>query len=137
MKHMIIAAALACTLLCGCKDGGDKHSTAESTEPVAATTSVVSTSEKISTSVSTDAEKTTATKTATVTVQSGITESTSSADVPDIVMDDAPEADETKDEAEKSTSAENEKTPETTESIGNNNVLSDDGLDWTPLRLVE
>ena len=141
MKHILTAAAVTgCLLLCGCEGRTDSSPVTDSTTAVTTTVS-----ERVPETAGTDAENETAAK--KTTAQSGTTNRSDDADEADIaiggesaaVTTDKPyEPENAATAAQAVTDQPQQTTTETTASeseanVNSDNILPDDGLNWSPL----
>ena len=144
MKSITIVLVLAGLLLCGCEGGKNNASVTDS--PTAVTTTVSeSNSGTTETKIVTTADKPTKAKETATTAQSGTTNT--SADKADIAISGASAAVTTDQPSERENAATvaqavtdqpQQTTTETTASekeaeVNSDNILPDDGLNWSPL----
>ena len=141
MKHILTAAAVTgCLLLCGCEGGKANESVTDSTTAVTTTVS-----ERAPGTTGTDAGNETAAK--KTTAQSGTTNRSDDADEADIAIgglsaavttDQPSERENAATVAQAVTDQPQQTTTETTASeseanVNSDNILPDDGLNWSPL----
>ena len=139
MKYTtIVLALLFCMLLTGCHGSEASSSTADGTTTVTTTTTTVTVSEQANdTSDSNIADteiKTTTKKSTDTSSEIGMQEGSAPADDANIVIGDDSSADSAKpSETKSTTTAKPQTTSDADSEVDNGNVMTDDGLDWSPL----